>query len=59
MVVDVLADVLEVVVLSTGPDALLAIGSSLESAKLAIWIDYSLEDRLELVVIAPEYLRHA
>lgn len=42
-------DILEIVVLSTGADALLRVGSALQAGLFTSGVDLSKEDRLELV----------
>jgi hypothetical protein len=46
VVVRVLADVVEVVVLAAGADALLAVGGPLELAEVGVWIGVAEEDGL-------------
>ena len=49
VVVDILADIIKIVVLATSADALLAVDSALELAKVAVWIHGAQEDRLVLL----------
>jgi hypothetical protein len=48
VVVRVLADVVEVVVLAAGADALLAVGSALHLAHVAVGVCHAEDDGLEL-----------
>lgn len=49
--VDIFADIVQVVMLSTGANALLRVHGSFQLGKVAVWIGDSEEQRLELKIL--------